>query len=83
MIRVLLYFVTFIAGVWFGLFIAALMVTSGKENQMNDTKEVLFDVYCPLCKHKGKKEDESPCDECLNEGVNLDSHKPVKWKEDK
>ena len=50
---------------------------------MNDDREVLFDIYCPLCKHWGKKEDEYPCDECLNEGVNTDSHKPLKWQEGK
>ncbi len=48
---------------------------------MNDRREVLFYLYCPLCKYKDKKEEEEPCCDCLNEGSNLDSHKPVKWKE--
>lgn len=50
---------------------------------MNNQKEVLFNLYCKLCKHWGKKEDEYPCEECLNEGFNIDSHKPVKWQEGK
>lgn len=44
-------------------------------------KEVYFDEYCRLCKHSSKKETEEPCDSCLEEPVNLYSHKPVKWEE--
>lgn len=44
-------------------------------------KEVLFDVYCPRCEHFPKEELESPCYECLDEPVNEDSHKPVRFKE--
>ena len=44
-------------------------------------KEVYFNEYCKNCKHKDKKEDESPCDECLSEPANLHSHKPVKFEE--
>lgn len=45
------------------------------------TKIVDFHLYCNKCKHKKLKEDESPCDECLEEPVNIDSHKPVKFEE--
>ena len=49
---------------------------------MDETyKEVYFDQYCKTCKYKDTKETEDPCDECLNEPVNLYSHKPTKWKE--
>ncbi len=44
-------------------------------------KEVYFDQYCKNCKYKDLKESDDPCDECLNEPVNLYSHKPVKWEE--
>lgn len=44
-------------------------------------KEVYFDEFCPKCKHEKKKENESPCDECLEEGMNLYSHKPVRFEE--
>lgn len=40
-------------------------------------KEVYFDNFCALCEHKDKKENESPCDDCLNEPVNENSHRPV------
>ena len=44
-------------------------------------KEVWFDEYCKTCEYSKNKEDEKPCDECLNEPVNLHSHKPVHWKD--
>ena len=44
-------------------------------------KEVYFDQYCKTCEHKKLKEHESPCDDCLNETVNLYSHKPARYKE--
>lgn len=50
---------------------------------VNDYEEVLFDQYCPSCKHGPKKEEEHPCVECLDEPLNLHSHKPTKWEEKK
>ena len=44
-------------------------------------KEVDFHKYCETCEHKGLKEHEDPCDECLQNTVNEYSHKPVNWKE--
>lgn len=44
-------------------------------------KEVYFNEYCKTCEHDNLSETEDPCDECLNNPVNLYSHKPVKWKE--
>lgn len=43
-------------------------------------KEVYFGEYCKTCKHYEKKEEEDPCHECLNNPVNLYSHKPVNWE---
>lgn len=43
-------------------------------------KEVYFNEYCSQCYFSDKKEEDSPCDECLEEPVNLYSHKPVKFK---
>lgn len=49
---------------------------------MNDGfKEVYFNQYCKTCVHKDLKETEDPCTECLDEPVNLESHKPVRWEE--
>ena len=44
-------------------------------------EEVYFDKYCKTCKHVKLKDNETPCDECLEEPVNLYSHKPVRWEE--
>ena len=44
-------------------------------------KEVRFDFYCPVCEYFKNKENEPPCDECLEEQVNEYSHKPVCFKE--
>lgn len=46
-------------------------------------KEVYFNVYCETCQHKSISEEEDPCYACLQEPVNLYSHKPVKWEEKK
>lgn len=44
-------------------------------------KEVYFDQYCKTCKHKDVSDVEDPCDECLSNPINLNSHKPVNWEE--
>lgn len=45
-------------------------------------KEVRFDLYCESCKYKDIKDIEDPCNECLDEPINLHSHKPTKYEED-
>lgn len=44
-------------------------------------KEVYFDQYCKTCKYEETAEEEDPCYECLDEPVNLYSHKPVNYEE--
>lgn len=44
-------------------------------------KEVWFDLYCHNCKHKDVNDHEDPCNECLCNTYNIQSHKPVNWKE--
>ena len=46
-------------------------------------KEVYYNQYCSQCKHILTEESEEPCRDCLNEPVNLDSHKPVYFEEAK
>ena len=43
-------------------------------------KEVYFRIYCETCKYVDLEDHEDPCNECLEYGANVDSHKPVKWK---
>lgn len=44
-------------------------------------KEVYFNEYCPKCKHRKVKNHEEPCDECLSEPLNWNTHRPVKYEE--
>lgn len=43
-------------------------------------KEVYFHEYCKTCKHETLKEPEKPCDECLSEPTNLNTHRPVHYE---
>ena len=49
---------------------------------MNESglKEVYFNQYCPTCRHKDLDESQEPCCDCLEEPVNQDSHKPVRYE---
>lgn len=45
-------------------------------------KEVYYDVYCTQCVHAKVSEEDSPCNECLTQGWNENSHKPIKYEAD-
>ena len=50
--------------------------------QDNDGMKIVeFEKYCKTCRHWDKKESEDPCHDCLNETVNAESHKPVKYEQ--
>lgn len=44
-------------------------------------KEVRFDIYCSKCKNSNTPETEDPCNDCLAQGWNEDSKKPILFKE--
>lgn len=46
----------------------------------NREKIVDFHEYCGSCKHCDESEQAEPCCDCLDEPVNIDSHKPVFWE---
>ena len=48
-----------------------------------ESREKIVDyyLYCPRCEHLHSPDDEDPCDECLRECTNWDSHKPINFKE--
>lgn len=48
-----------------------------------NNKEVYFHEYCPKCKHRKKDESDDICNECLAQGYNINSHKPIKFEEQK
>ena len=43
-------------------------------------KEVHFHKYCKTCKLEKASETDHPCDECMGETINLNSHKPVHYE---
>ena len=48
--------------------------------QMNEEKEVYFDQYCKSCKYHGLEESKDPCNDCLAEPSNTNSHKPMNYE---
>lgn len=49
---------------------------------MNNEKEVYFAEWCPKCVNaKADTVPAYPCWECLDTPVNIDSHKPINFKE--
>ena len=50
-------------------------------NENEGMKEVYFDQSCKTCRHEKVDEAEDPCAACLDEPMNQNSHKPVKWEE--
>lgn len=50
--------------------------------QPSEYKEVYFDKYCDTCVHKDEEPlEDTPCDKCLTNTVNLYSHKPTEYEE--
>lgn len=45
-------------------------------------KEVYFGEYCCKCKYEKLDEAVDPCHECLENPVNLYSHKPINFEEE-
>lgn len=43
-------------------------------------KEVYFHEYCKTCKNKKVESIEEPCNECLSEPTNLNTHRPVNYE---
>lgn len=49
----------------------------------NEEKEVQFYKYCPMCKYRDLHAVQEPCNTCLDNPVNINSRKPVKFEEAK
>ena len=50
------------------------------EDYSSREKIVSF-VYCRFCEHKEKKEASNPCDDCLDHPTNIDSRRPIHFKD--
>lgn len=48
-----------------------------------DYKEVYFGEYCKQCKFSDVDDIKDPCNECLSESFNFQSHKPTKYVQNK
>ena len=46
-----------------------------------ETKFVYFEQYCSKCKYSTTDDVEDPCDECLMNPININSHVPVNFEE--
>lgn len=44
-------------------------------------KEVHYHDYCNKCKHEKVKDTDDPCNECLENPINLYSSKPINFEE--
>lgn len=42
---------------------------------------VYFGKYCKTCKREKLPENKPPCDECLKNPINLNSHRPVNYED--
>lgn len=38
-------------------------------------------AYCKFCEHKNNPEKDEPCADCLENPVNVESHRPVHFKD--
>ena len=47
---------------------------------MDSIKEVYFDRYCKSCKYFYLKESKDPCNDCLANPGNTDSHMPLYYE---
>lgn len=43
------------------------------------TKEVYYNYWCRQCKYRDTEEIQDPCNECLTQGFNIDSHRPINY----
>ena len=47
--------------------------------EISEEKEVYFGPYCRKCKYLALDGTEEPCNECMTNFYNMNSHKPVKF----
>ena len=48
---------------------------------IDDLKIVEYDKFCQNCKYKKTTANDEPCEECLSNPVNINTHKPVNYEE--
>ena len=48
---------------------------------MNNAHIIEFEHYCPRCLYFNNKENDEPCDKCLNHLARENSKRPIYWKD--
>ena len=48
---------------------------------IDDPKIVEYHQYCKDCKYRDVYANDEPCEECLSNPVNINTHKPVMYEE--
>lgn len=48
--------------------------------QIGDTREVNYHKFCSTCENAKKSENDDPCFDCLTQGWNYHSEKPINYK---
>ena len=48
-------------------------------SEVRNVKEVYFNAYCGQCKYADIQETDDPCNECLANPSNINTHKPVMY----
>lgn len=49
--------------------------------QVGEEKFVEFNEYCKKCEYRDLSERDDPCFDCLDEPVNVYTHRPINFKE--
>ena len=47
----------------------------------NNQRIVCYDIWCQKCLCKDIKENDEPCEECLDNPTNENTERPIKFKE--
>jgi hypothetical protein len=48
--------------------------------ESNNIKEAYYHEYCNKCKYCETSDAEDPCNDCLNQPFNYDTHRPINYK---
>ena len=51
------------------------------EGPNGDREKIVTFVYCRFCEYKNNKENSEPCFDCLDHPTNVDSHRPIHFKD--
>ena len=50
-------------------------------SDISNHEHIVSFVFCKFCEHKDKAESEEPCCDCLEYPTNLESYRPIHFKD--